>query len=242
MVGGRMEATVIVSPHQDDAVFSLWHVLAGDGDVSVVNVFAGVPGPGRVGWWDAETGAADAGERSRERRREDHAALAFAGRSSIDLDFVDAQYREGAQDAEPIAAAIAAAVPGDALLLAPAGLGAHPDHQLARSAALALRARDRRVGLYADVPHATRHGWPSWVINGTRGDRDEASERWRADLADANLGLSELDARVHELDAVATERKLAALAEYRTQLPALTTEFSLTTRPEALRFEVVWAP
>ncbi len=237
-----MEATVIVSPHQDDAVFSLWHVLAGEGDVSVVNVFAGVPEPGRVGWWDAETGAVDAAERSRERRREDRAALARAGRSSIDLDFVDAQYREGAQDAEPIATAIAAAVPREALLLAPAGLGAHADHRLARSAALALRTRDRRVGLYADVPHATRHGWPSWVTNGTRGGRDEAGERWRGDLSGADVALDELDARVHELDADEAERKLAALAEYRTQLPALSAEFSLNSRPEALRFEVVWAP
>jgi LmbE family N-acetylglucosaminyl deacetylase len=239
MVGAAMQAIVILSPHQDDAVFSLWHVLAGVGDVGVVNVFTGIPPGQRVGWWDAETGAVDAAERARERRREDRAALALAGRSAINLEFADAQYREGEQAVEPIAAAIAACVPGDALLLAPAGLGAHPDHRLARSAALALRGRERRVGLYADVPHATRHGWPAWVTNGAPGDRDEASERWRADLSGAD---DELDARVHALAPAEAERKLEALARYRTQLPALDAEFSLKERPEALRFEVVWAP
>ena len=71
---------MILSPHQDDAVFSLWHILARGGDVSVVNVFAGAPAAGKVGWWDAETGAVDATERARERREEDRAAFALAGR------------------------------------------------------------------------------------------------------------------------------------------------------------------
>src|SRR6188472_4542168 len=97
MVGAAMQATMILSPHQDDAVFSLWHVLAGAGDVGVINVFTGIPPGQRVGWWDAETGAVDAAERGRERCREDRAALALAGRSAINLEFADAQYREGEQ-------------------------------------------------------------------------------------------------------------------------------------------------
>lgn len=34
---------VIVSPHPDDAVLSCWHLLDDPGQVSVINVFAGVP-------------------------------------------------------------------------------------------------------------------------------------------------------------------------------------------------------
>jgi LmbE family N-acetylglucosaminyl deacetylase len=238
-----MEATVILSPHQDDAVFSLWHVLAGGGDVSVVNVFAGVPAAGRVGWWDAETGAVDPTARARERREEDGAALALAGRSAINLEFADAQYREGEQAVEPIAAAIAEVAPGDALLLAPAGLGAHPDHRLARSAAVALSGQDRHVGLYADVPHATRHGWPAWVTDGAAADRDdEVDRRWRADLNDCEGVLAGIEPAVEALDSEQVARKREALAEYRTQLPALDAEFSLRARPEALSYEVVWAP
>ena len=34
---------------------------------------------------------------------------------------------------------------------------------LARAAGLELRNRGFPVSLYADLPHATRHGWPAWV-------------------------------------------------------------------------------
>ena len=39
----RMSAPAILSPHPDDAVLSLWHVLAAPGGVSVLNVFNGPP-------------------------------------------------------------------------------------------------------------------------------------------------------------------------------------------------------
>ena len=45
---------------------------------------------------------------------------------------------------------------------------------------------------------------------------------------------------VHPLDDQAAKAKIAALTEYRTQLPALEAEFSLRSRPEALRYEIVW--
>jgi hypothetical protein len=85
-------ATVILSPHLDDAVLSCWHLLSGPDELRVVNVFAGVPS-GAAGWWDEVTGATDAGERVRERRAEDRAALAIAGREATNLDLLDAQHR-----------------------------------------------------------------------------------------------------------------------------------------------------
>ena len=39
------------------------------------------------------TGATDSAARAREREREDDAALAIAGRSAINLDLLEAQYR-----------------------------------------------------------------------------------------------------------------------------------------------------
>ncbi|MGH2964355.1 MAG: PIG-L deacetylase family protein [Solirubrobacterales bacterium] len=236
-----MAVTVILSPHQDDAVFSLWHVLSGPGEVRVVNVFAGAPASERLGWWDAETGASDPASRALERGREDRAALGLAGRSSVNLDFVDAQYRDGEPPTEAIAAALGASVPDEALLLAPAGLGGHADHRLVRSAALSLRETGRRLALYADIPHATRHGWPGWVTNGQHErEPQEPSEAWRADLDGSGIALGELVARVHSLDDREAQGKATALAEYRTQLPALDVEFSLSARPEALRYEIVW--
>ncbi|MFL5870749.1 MAG: PIG-L deacetylase family protein [Solirubrobacterales bacterium] len=233
-----MTATLILSPHQDDAALSLWHVLRSDGTVTVINVFAGEPSTTELGWWDATTGATDPQTRARERRDEDRAALALAGRHPTDLEFLDLQYRAAEQPLQPIVEAIAASVGPDTSVLAPAGLGGHLDHALVRDAALALAERGLRVALYADVPHAARDGWPLWVTNG--GGGHPPSDAWREDMAGSGIDLGELEPRVHALDADEATRKLAALAEYRTQLPALNDQYLFDERPEALRYEILW--
>src|SRR6516164_1263685 len=87
-------ATVILSPHFDDAVLSCWQVLEAGGDVTVVNVFTASPPAGRpVPWWDRLTGARDSIARMAERRAEDRAALALAGCESLSLGLLDDQYR-----------------------------------------------------------------------------------------------------------------------------------------------------
>ena len=101
-----VSAVAILSPHPDDAVLSLWHLLAGPGDVRVLTIFNGPPaGAVELGWWDRLTRAGDAHERAAERAAEDRAALAAAGRQPVDLGFVDGQYREGPQDVEALAEA-----------------------------------------------------------------------------------------------------------------------------------------
>ena len=57
---------VILSPHFDDAVLSCWHLLAGAGEVLVVNVFAGEPAAGVLGWWDRPDQASEADQASEE--------------------------------------------------------------------------------------------------------------------------------------------------------------------------------
>jgi LmbE family N-acetylglucosaminyl deacetylase len=235
-----MPASVILSPHPDDAALSLWHILDAPGDVVVMNVFAGIPSSTDLGWWDAQTGATDSRSRVRERALEDRAALGLAGRSPTDLAFLDLQYRVDDQPLEPIAEAVAGAAPPGALLLVPAGLGGHLDHQLVRDAGLTLWRRGRQVALYADLPHASGGGWPSWVTNGSGVASGQPTDAWRADMDGTGVELGELDARVHALEADQASRKLAALAEYATQMPALTEQYALDRRPDALRYEVVW--
>ena len=233
-----MGTTAILSPHPDDAVLSLWHVLAGPGDVRVVNVFTAAPPGAGPGWWDDRSGATDPAVRAAEREGEDRAALALAGREAISLGFIDNQYRSGAQRLEPIVDALAVALAPDELVLAPAALGAHPDHDLVRAAALGLRDRGRTVALYADLPHAVRDGWPRWVDDGD--GAPGADDGWAARLIDAGLRPTELRPRVHSLDADERRRKRDAVGRYATQLGALDQEFSLTSRPELLDREVVW--
>jgi LmbE family N-acetylglucosaminyl deacetylase len=236
-----VSAVAILSPHPDDAVLSLWHVLTGEDEVNVLTVFNGPPeGAVELGWWDRLTRAADAHERARERAAEDRAALAAAGREPIDLGFVDGQYREGPVDIEALAEAIASAAPEDALLLAPASLDNHPDHLATRDAARLLAERGHSVALYADVPHATVHGWPTWV-NGS-GPREylDPEQFWDMATSESGIALRELEPAVHTLDAEADARKREAVRCYRTQLDALEVEFALFAHPEILRHEIVW--
>jgi LmbE family N-acetylglucosaminyl deacetylase len=231
---------VILSPHLDDAVLSCWHVLTAPEEVEVVTVFAGVPSELTVpAWWDQYTGAADSGKRVRERIEEDRQALAVAGRTAVNLGFLDEQYRCDEQRVGPLAEQIEARLPPDALIYAPAAFANHADHVLVRAAALQLRDAGFPVALYADLPHATVHGWPAWVKGRRRwGSRDLAAAFWDHALA----GTGVLAPAVYALDGESHQRKLTAVRMYRTQLQGLE-EFagrSVTDR-EMLGYEVEWA-
>jgi LmbE family N-acetylglucosaminyl deacetylase len=230
---------VILSPHPDDAVLSLWHLLAGDGDVAVLNVFGGSPDDHRGdAWWDRLTGAGDSVSRIAERHAEDREALGMAGREPANLGLLDGQYRDADPDPRAIAERIAQAAP-EGRLLAPASLDEHRDHRLVRAAALALREEGREVALYADVPHATVYGWPAWVTGDAPDPHLDPHVYWDYCMRDAGLSLAKLPVEVRRLDDAEGERKLAALRSYRTQLPALEAQFGVT-RPAILQFEVTW--
>ncbi len=233
-------AAVILSPHLDDAVLSCWHVLTQPGEVRVITVFAGVPlALTAPAWWDRYTGAVDSGERVRERIEEDRSALALAGRTPVNLGFLDEQYRDTEQAVAPLTDQIEPLLPPRARIYAPAAFANHADHALVRAVALQLRDAGFPVTLYADLPHATLHGWPAWVKGRRRAtSRDLAAAAWDHLLA----GTGALVPTVHALDGDAHERKLAAVRMYRSQLQGLE-EFagrSLDDR-EALGYEVEWA-
>ena len=186
-------AKVILSPHLDDAVLSCWHLLSGPGEIRVVNVFAGVPS-GAAGWWDEVTGASDAGERVRERRAEDRAALAVAGREATNLDLLDAQHRTNGNEPPALEAVLSHLRAGDAVC-APAAVRPHRDHELARDVGLALRERGHRVCFYADLPSAVPGGPLEFA--------------------------PDLKAQDHQLAAGQFEQKLTAVRCYATQVAAL---------------------
>ena len=242
-----MSATAILSPHPDDATLSLWHLLAGPAEVSVLTLFNGpADGETGLGWWDRLTRAESAAERAAERAAEDREALALAGIEPVQLGFIDGQYREGEQSIEPLIAAIEAASSPDAELLAPAALDLHRDHLAVRAAALELHARGRRVSLYADVPHATINGWPAWVTGGRNGASAEPAEfldpeaRWTLAMEDSAIDLAGIEPQVHRLDDAQDAAKRDAVGRYRTQVPALETQFAMLARPEILRYELTW--
>ena len=71
---------LLLSPHWDDAVLDCFTLLDSQRELNVVNVFGGVPAPGKLTLWDAITGATDSAVRARERLAEDAVALARTGR------------------------------------------------------------------------------------------------------------------------------------------------------------------
>ncbi len=233
---------MLLSPHCDDAVLSCWSVLSGGGELAVLNVFAGTPRPGPPPLWDRITGASDSPERARERRAEDAEALARAGRQGIDLGLLDAQYsRRGPQRLDRLDAAVAAAAPRACLVYAPAGIGAHPDHLLARRYARLLAAHAGvPVALYAELPYCVLHGWPHWVDGRSPDPMRDVDAHWSSFLGEVR-GLEQRLADVHRLDDAQAAAKLEAMRCYRTQLPALSYGGrDLLCDPEIHRFEVRW--
>jgi LmbE family N-acetylglucosaminyl deacetylase len=231
---------VILSPHFDDAALSCWHLLDQPGEVAVINVFAGMPSKLTApAWWDEYTGATDSEERVRERIDEDRRALAVAGRTAVNLAFLDEQYRDGLESVEALADEIRRHLPRCALLYAPAAIGGHADHELVREAALRLRPAGFPVSLYADLPHANVFGWPAWVRNThVPASKDLVGAAWELALA----GSGATAPTVHKLDPKGRARKLAAVAMYGTQVAALAEYIARPlSDPEALGWEVIWA-
>jgi LmbE family N-acetylglucosaminyl deacetylase len=200
-----------------------------------VNVFAGVPrNPQMVGWWDALTGAPDAATRVAERLDEDRRALAHAGRHATNLRFVDAQYRRRNPQRAELARAIGARASD--VVYAPAGICGHPDHLLVRDCALALRDLGTDVRLYADMPHAIVFGWPGWISGEGDGRYLRPDRLWCWWLATAGLDPDSMRADVRPMNGM-LDAKRAAIAEYRTQEPALTPLLD----EDRLGYELVWS-
>jgi LmbE family N-acetylglucosaminyl deacetylase len=248
----------ILSPHLDDAVLSCWDLLSGQADLLVINVFAGVPPRGSApGWWDARCGLEDSHAVVRERVAEDRAALGLAGREPVNLDFLDHQYRDRDQPIESIVRVLRGVLAEQALVLAPGALASepfdpalpvpHPDHLAVRSAALVLASEGFELGLYADLPHASAHGWPAWVLNGVSGvathprEPDPAAARWSGGLALSGLPADLLLPDVRRLAPAMFARKLEAVRLYASQLAMLKSGFGRgLDDPDLLGYEVTW--
>ena len=234
--------TVILSPHFDDAVLSCWDLLAGAGEVLVVNVFAGEPSAGTLGWWDRLAGASDSAAAVRMRIEEDRQALALAGRTAVNLPFLDSQYRQGDQAPGEIVEALRGVLVAGARIYAPASLGDHHrDHTAVRAAALALHAEGANVVLYADLPHATVDGWPRWVLDdGSSNGADPANERWTTQLQATGLPVERMVPAVHRLLTEDHAQKLDAVLTYRSQIAPLQEVFGSLADPQLLGLEVDW--
>jgi len=186
---------IVISPHLDDAVFSLGASIAASarngGDITVLTVFAGDPLSERpAGDWDGRSGFSTEGEAARARRDEDRRACERVGARPVWLPFADAQYGDPPAD-EDLRGALAEAGEGADLVLVPGYPLEHPDHR--RVLELVSRGFPTPVALYVEQPYAWRRGR----------ERPQGPLRWMP------LAASGRDRR--------TKRR--ALREYRSQMP-----------------------
>jgi hypothetical protein len=231
---------LLLSPHWDDAVLSCWSVLADEGELNVVNLFAGVPRAGRVGVWETVSGARDSAERARARIAEDALALSQAGREALGLALLDSKYRQrpGDVDLAGLDRALSAVVPSASHLYVPAGIGAHPDHVLARRYGRLLMQTGMPVTLYAELPYCIFHGWPPWVDGTPPAPNRNVDGYWLSFLAGVPEMPALRSADVRRLDGSTAAAKLAAIGCYELSLNYSVRE--LLSRPAFHEFEVMW--
>jgi hypothetical protein len=231
---------LVLSPHWDDAVLDCWSVLSGGGEVTVVNLFAGIPAPGRVTVWDEITGAGDSTERAHERIAEDARALTLASRKPLNLPLLDAQYRPGvaAPSLKELDRAVCAEVASASRVYAPAGIGAHADHVLARRYGRMLLRGGMPVTLYAELPYCIFHGWPPWVDGREPEPNRNVDAYWRSFLG----GVPEMpplsSGEVVRLDAREAAAKLEAMRSYKHSLNLAVRQ--MLADPAMHGFEVRW--
>lgn len=157
---------VVVSPHLDDAAFSLGSTVAratrAGARVELLTVFANDPGsPAPARKWDRRAGFATEGEASSCRRREDEKACAALGASPIWLPYADGDYlarRPSARARAEVLADVAALMEGADAVLLPGFPLTNPDHLWLTRTLLKGGLPVARIGLYVEQPyrHAAR--------------------------------------------------------------------------------------
>jgi LmbE family N-acetylglucosaminyl deacetylase len=149
---------VVLSPHFDDAVFSLGATLASaarsGASIHVVTIFGNDPDDESApSEWDAACGFLSAGEAARARREEDSLACDLVGASATALLFPDEDHGGGAEPAE-ISEALTQACAGADLVLAPGYPLQHTDHAMV-ARLLVERRPGAGLGFYVEQPYAT---------------------------------------------------------------------------------------
>jgi LmbE family N-acetylglucosaminyl deacetylase len=147
---------VVVSPHLDDAVFSLGATIANSvqhgARVEVLTVYGSEPtSDAPAGPWDINSGFKTEGESATSRREEDKRACRVLGAEPRWLNYGSEPYERHGSDAE-IWSAVDSATRGADWVLIPGFPLAHPDHA-ELSKLLLSKGLGGSVGLYVEQPY-----------------------------------------------------------------------------------------
>jgi LmbE family N-acetylglucosaminyl deacetylase len=215
---GTLDRVLLCSPHFDDAALGAAYFLFAHPGATVVTVCGGRPPsyPDPLTEWDALGGFIAGDDVVGLRRGEDRAAMDVLGATPVWLDFVDHQYLEPAQRADPKDVSIAIEgviddVQPTAVFL-PMGL-ANPDHVMTHDAGAILAARRDDIAWFCYEDSGYKHipGMLAWRIA-----KLFASDLWPTPM----VVPAELD----------HDRKREAIECYVSQLPPLNRDHSLDAR------------
>jgi LmbE family N-acetylglucosaminyl deacetylase len=230
---------LLLSPHWDDAVLDCWGVLANGRPLAVVNVFAAIPATGRRTAWEEVIGAQDTAERARMRMAEDAAALARSGREAINLPLPGFEQRAARRlGLDDLDRELSGAIATTSRVYAPAAIGGHADHLLAREYARALRGAGMPVTLYADLPYCTFHGWPAWVSGQQPPQGRDVDAYWSFFLRNVPEMPPLRTAFIERLDVASAAAKAEAILSYEASLNYGVRH--LLSDPAFHSFEVRW--
>ncbi len=147
---------IVISPHLDDAVFSVGQTIAGKG-ATVVTVFAGVPNAAVVTSYDTSAGFAGSLDAMRARRLEDFTACAAIGATAVHGPFLDRPYRAEPVDREQLADWLLAQVADAEVIVVPLGIH-HPDHLLMADLALNVAlTTSAEILVYEELPYRVQY-------------------------------------------------------------------------------------
>jgi LmbE family N-acetylglucosaminyl deacetylase len=202
------EATLVISPHLDDAVLSCGRYLASHPGCTVVTVFAGLPDPAirqvGLGWDELFENSTVA---VLHRRGEDTHGLKRLQATPLHLNYLDGQYhtQRSPNFENGIHDDLSSIVRDYSTVLMPLGL-LHPDHQLVSDISASLEMSATRV-LYMDMPYGL----------------------FRYDAVVQRLHQLGMPNRwVAEVDEGSVQSKDDAVAHYRSQLPQVCRAFRVT--------------
>jgi hypothetical protein len=231
---------LLLSPHWDDAVLDCWSLLTSNRELHVVNLFAGIPPPGRLNEWEALIGARDSAERARGRIDEDALALARAGRKPLNLPLLDARTRPTpfALGLDDLDRALTTEIHSTSRVYVPAGIGGHTDHVLTRLYGRMLSRAGIPVTLYAELPYCIFHGWPSWVDGREPEPNRDVDAYWLTFLRGVPEMPALRSAEVEHLDGPTAGAKLAAMRCYEISLNFAVRQ--MLADPAFHAFEVHW--
>lgn len=144
---------MVISPHYDDAVYSLGGMLAATDDrVTILTAFSGQPAEGLCTEYDRACGFATSVDAMKAREDEDRrACLVLDVARRIRLDWLDHQYAMPVNDMA-MKLRLRELIRENTHVVAPLGI-AHPDHSQLAAAALGCFADAETFWVYEELPY-----------------------------------------------------------------------------------------